>query len=217
MVVTLFFVSIMVFVIMELPPGDYADRYAFRKYSGTGVTITQPCSRCGMDSWASEGTRIFSNCSGVGMRSGSFSGTSMRTGPSSKAGHSGAGSAAFCASIIAQEAALEALLRGWDAVVKMRDQYHRRRDLVVRRFNEAGLKCHSPRGSFYTFPDITPTGLTEKQFAVGLLEKEKVAVVPGTAFGVNGTGHVRGCFATGYEQLIVACDRIDRFVQGIKS
>jgi aminotransferase len=98
----------------------------------------------------------------------------------------------------------------------MRDQYHRRRDLVVRRFNEAGLKCHSPRGSFYTFPDITPTGLTEKAFAVGLLEKEKVAVVPGTAFGVNGTGHVRGCFATSYEQLIVACDRVERFVQGIK-
>ena len=68
----------------------------------------------------------------------------------------------MCASIIAQEGALEALERGWDNVVKMRDQYHRRRDLVVRRFNEIGLKCHSPRGSFYAFPDITSTGLTEK-------------------------------------------------------
>eukprot|EP01035_Chromulina_nebulosa_P012613 gene12613-16811_t len=122
----------------------------------------------------------------------------------------------LCASIIAQEAALEALLRGWDSVLKMREQYHRRRDLVVRRFNEIGLKCHSPRGSFYAFPSVAGIGLTEKEFAVGLLEKEKVAVVPGTAFGENGTGHVRACFATSYEQLIVAFDRMDRFVQGIK-
>ena len=119
----------------------------------------------------------------------------------------------LCASIIAQEAALEALLRGWDSVLKMREQYHRRRDLVVRRFNEIGLKCHSPRGSFYAFPDVTATGRTEREFAVGLLEKEKVAVVPGLAFGENGRGHVRACFATSYEQLIDACDRIERFVQ----
>lgn len=120
----------------------------------------------------------------------------------------------LCASIVAQEAALEALLRGWDSVLQMREQYHRRRDLVVRRFNEIGLKCHSPRGSFYAFPDVTPTGRTEKEFAVGLLEKEKVAVVPGGAFGPNGAGHVRACFATSYEQLIDACDRMDRFVNG---
>jgi len=122
----------------------------------------------------------------------------------------------LCASIIAQEAALEALLRGWDGVLKMREQYHRRRDLIVRRFNEIGLKCHSPRGSFYAFPDVTPTGRTEKEFAVGLLEQEKVAVVPGLAFGENGRGHVRACFATSYDQLIVACDRMERFVQGAK-
>jgi aminotransferase len=120
----------------------------------------------------------------------------------------------LCASIVAQEAALEALLRGWDSVLKMREQYHRRRDLVVRRFNEIGLRCHSPRGSFYAFPDVTPTGRTEKEFAVGLLEKEKVAVVPGAAFGPNGAGHVRACFATSYEQLVDACDRMDRFVNG---
>jgi aminotransferase len=123
----------------------------------------------------------------------------------------------LCASIIAQEAALEALLRGWDGVLKMREQYHRRRDLVVRRFNEIGLKCHSPRGSFYAFPDVTATGLSEKEFAVGLLEQEKVAVVPGLAFGDNGRGHVRACFATSYEQLIVACDRMERFVQKNRS
>jgi aminotransferase len=118
----------------------------------------------------------------------------------------------LCASIIAQEAALEALLRGWDDVLRMREQYHRRRDLVVRRFNEIGLKCHSPRGSFYAFPDVTATGLSEKDFATGLLTKEKVAVVPGVAFGDGGKGHVRACFATSYEQLIAACDRIERFV-----
>jgi Aspartate/tyrosine/aromatic aminotransferase len=122
----------------------------------------------------------------------------------------------LCASIVAQEAALEALTRGWDSVLKMREQYHRRRDLIVRRFNEIGLKCHSPRGSFYAFPDIQSTGLTEKEFSFGLLEKEKVAVVPGAAFGENGVGHVRACFATSYEQIIEACDRTERFVQGLR-
>jgi len=122
----------------------------------------------------------------------------------------------MCASIIAQEAAVEALNHGWDSVLQMREQYHRRRDLVVRRFNEIGLKCHSPRGSFYAFPDVAATGLAGKDFAFQLLEKRKVAVVPGAAFGENGVNHVRACFATGYEQLIDACDRIERFVQGLK-
>ena len=120
--------------------------------------------------------------------------------------------AMMCASIIAQEAAVEALKNGWEQVLKMREQYHRRRDLIVRRFNEIGLKCHLPRGSFYAFPDVRPVGMTEKEFAVGLLQKEKVAVVPGTAFGENGTGHVRACFATAYDQIIEACDRVERFV-----
>jgi aminotransferase len=119
----------------------------------------------------------------------------------------------MCASIIAQEAAIEALTRGWDGVLRMREQYHRRRDLIVRRFNEIGLKCHLPRGSFYAFPNVTASGLDEKGFSVGLLKEEKVAVVPGTAFGHGGAGHVRACFATSYEQIVVACDRIERFVQ----
>ncbi len=125
--------------------------------------------------------------------------------------------AMMCASIIAQEGALEALTRGWEGVLKMREQYHRRRDLIVRRFNELGLVCHLPRGSFYAFPDVRSTGLSEREFAVGLLEKEKVAVVPGTAFGENGRGHVRACFATSYEQIGVACDRIDRFLSSRRS
>ncbi len=120
----------------------------------------------------------------------------------------------LCASIVAQEAATEALQHGWDSVVRMREQYHRRRDLIVRRLNEIGLRCALPRGSFYAFPDVTGTGLTEQEFAVGLLQQEKVAVVPGTAFGVNGAGHVRACFAASYEQIVEACDRIERFVAG---
>ena len=123
----------------------------------------------------------------------------------------------LCASIIAQEAALEALLRGWDSVLKMREQYHRRRDLIVRRFNEIGLTCHSPRGSFYAFPNVSATGRTEKEFSIGLLQQEKVAVVPGTAFGEGGTGHVRACFATSYEQIVEACERVDRFVNSKKT
>jgi aminotransferase len=121
----------------------------------------------------------------------------------------------LCASIISQEAAIEALARGEDAMKKMRDQYHRRRDFIVRRFNEIGLKCHLPRGSFYAFPDVSKTGLNEKDFALGLLQAEKVAIVPGTAFGANGAGFCRACFATGYEQLIEAANRIERHVQNL--
>ena len=121
----------------------------------------------------------------------------------------------LCASIISQEAAIEALLRGEDAMKKMRDQYHRRRDYIVRRFNEIGLKCHLPRGSFYAFPDISKTGMSERDFAIGLLQAEKVAIVPGTAFGENGKGFCRACFATSYEQLIEASNRIDRHVQTV--
>ena len=123
----------------------------------------------------------------------------------------------MCASILSQEAAIEALLRGEDAMKSMRDQYHRRRDFIVRRFNEIGLKCHLPRGSFYAFPDVSLTGLSEKDFAVSLLQAEKVAMVPGTAFGANGAGFCRACFATSYEQLIEASNRIERHVQSLAS
>jgi aminotransferase len=121
----------------------------------------------------------------------------------------------LCAPTISQEAAIEALLRGEDAVKKMRDEYHRRRDFLVRRFNEIGLKCHLPHGSFYTFPDVSKTGMNEKDFALGLLQKEKVAIVPGTAFGENGKGYCRACFATSLEQLIEAANRIERHVQSL--
>jgi aminotransferase len=122
----------------------------------------------------------------------------------------------LCASSLSQEAAIEALLRGEDGVKRMRDQYHRRRDFVVRRFNEIGLSCHLPRGSFYAFPSVAATGLDEREFAMGLLDRERVAMVPGSAFGENGRGFMRASFATGYEQLVEACTRTERFVQGLR-
>ena len=122
----------------------------------------------------------------------------------------------LCASSLSQEAAIEALLRGEDGVKRMRDQYHRRRDFVVRRFNEIGLTCHLPRGSFYAFPSVAATGLGEREFAMGLLDHERVAMVPGSAFGENGRGFLRARFATGYEQLVEACTRTERFVQGLR-
>ncbi len=119
----------------------------------------------------------------------------------------------LCASIISQEAAIEALKNGADAVAQMKEQYLRRRDYLVRRFNEMSLSCHSPGGSFYTFPNISKTGLNEVEFSHRLLNEHKVALVPGTAFGANGKGFVRASFSTSYERLIEACDRIERMVE----
>jgi len=118
----------------------------------------------------------------------------------------------MCASIIAQDAAVEALRNGHESVQKMKQQYRRRRDLVVRRFNEMGLVCHSPQATFYAFPNIEATGLNSAEFARQLLEQEKVAMVPGSAFGQFGEGFVRCSFATGYDDLVEACNRIERFV-----
>jgi aminotransferase len=121
----------------------------------------------------------------------------------------------LCAPILSQEAAIEALVRGEDGMKAMREQYHRRRDLMVRRLNAAGLACHSPGGAFYVFPSVQSTGLSSRDFAYGLLDAQKVAVVPGTAFGPSGDGYVRASFATGYDQLVEACDRIERFVNTV--
>ncbi|HEY4988193.1 MAG TPA: aminotransferase class I/II-fold pyridoxal phosphate-dependent enzyme [Opitutaceae bacterium] len=118
----------------------------------------------------------------------------------------------LCAPILSQEAAIEALTRGEDGVKTMREQYHRRRDMVVARLNGAGLKCRAPGGAFYVFPSVAATGLGDREFAYGLLDSQKVAVVPGGAFGENGRGFVRASFATGFDQLVEACDRIERFV-----
>ena len=120
--------------------------------------------------------------------------------------------AMLCAPITSQAAALEALENGETAMLKMRDSYHHRRDFVVTRLNEIGLDCHSPGGAFYVFPDIRKTGLTSKDFAMRLLEAENVAAVPGDAFGEAGEGFLRCCYATSFEELKTAMNRIERFV-----
>src|SRR3989441_2665343 len=117
----------------------------------------------------------------------------------------------LCASIISQEAALEAIQHGEADTAEMRDQYRLRRNFVVNAFNAMGLTCHLPRGSFYAFPCVKPTGLTSQEFAVKLLEQEKVACVPGSAFGPSGEGFLRCCFATALEQLQIAAERMARF------
>ncbi|MBN2507502.1 MAG: aminotransferase class I/II-fold pyridoxal phosphate-dependent enzyme [Verrucomicrobia bacterium] len=118
----------------------------------------------------------------------------------------------LCASIISQEAALEAIQSGERDTREMRDQYRLRRNFLVNALNTLGLPCRLPRGSFYAFPCVASTGLSSKEFAVGLLEQERVACVPGSAFGPSGEGHLRCCFATAMDQLELAVERIARFV-----
>jgi aminotransferase len=119
----------------------------------------------------------------------------------------------MCAPTPAQHAAIEALKSGEPFVNAMLKEYDRRRTLMTARFNEMGLHCFEPRGAFYCFPNVTDaTGLDEEAFAERLLAEERVAVVPGGAFGPSGTGHVRACYATAYEQIVEAMDRTERFV-----
>src|SRR3954466_10105144 len=113
----------------------------------------------------------------------------------------------------AQDAALVALTEGEPDVQRMLGEYDRRRRLVVDGFNAMGLETFEPRGAFYAFPRITSTGLDSETFARRLLEEERVAVVPGSAFGPSGEGHVRACYATSYERLEEALRRMARFVE----
>lgn len=120
--------------------------------------------------------------------------------------------AMLCAPITSQAAALEALENGESAMIEMRDSYHQRRDYVVGRLNEMSIDCHTPGGAFYVFPDIRQTGLTSQEFAMKLLEAEDVAAVPGDAFGEAGEGFLRCCYATSFEELKTAMNRMERFV-----
>jgi aminotransferase len=123
--------------------------------------------------------------------------------------------AIMCASNMSQEAAVEALENCQKEVEVMRNDYERRRNFVVNRLNEIGLKCHTPKGAFYAFPSIASTGLKSKDFSLQLLKRKKVAVVPGSAFGDSGEGYVRCCFATGMDKLKEATERIEKFVEEI--
>ena len=124
--------------------------------------------------------------------------------------------AIMCAAITAQDAAIEALENGAPHVEAMRREYELRRNYIVRSFNDIGLECFKPCGSFYVFPKIASTGLTSSEFSLRLLKEKKVAVVPGPAFGPGGEGHVRACFATSLDQIKIAMKRIGEFVGEVK-
>jgi aminotransferase len=119
----------------------------------------------------------------------------------------------LCAPVMGQEAAIEALDRGARSVERMREEYRLRRNHIVSSLNEAGIPCHLPKGAFYVFPDIRGTGLSSREFSLKLLEEQKVAVVPGTAFGPGGEGYVRCSYATAMDQIKIATGRIAEFVR----
>ena len=120
------------------------------------------------------------------------------------------------APIMGQLAAIEALKRGEKDVEQMTAEYNQRRRLILNGFRQMGLDCFEPKGAFYLFPSIKKTGLTSLQFAEQLLQAEKVALVPGDAFGDCGEGFVRCSYATSTANIKEALLRIERFVTSIK-
>ncbi len=124
----------------------------------------------------------------------------------------------MCASIQGQIAAEQALAHGlendFSDVRTMVRSYDRRRRLMLDAFEKMGLPCPVPYGAFYTFPDISGTGMTSQAFCEALLRAEKVACVPGDAFGASGEGHIRCCYATATDKLAEAMRRMERFVRG---
>jgi len=119
----------------------------------------------------------------------------------------------MCAPTMAQVAAIEALKSGEPSVLEMVEDYNRRRLVMVKGLHDIGLPCFEPKGAFYAFPSIKGTGMTSEEFAEKLLREEKVAVVPGTAFGQGGEGYVRCCYATSLADIEEALLRMGRFVK----
>ena len=111
-----------------------------------------------------------------------------------------------------QVAATEALKSGEDSSAEMVEDYNRRRLAIVKGLNEIGLPCFEPKGAFYAFPSIRGTGMTSEEFAERLLIEEKVAVIPGSAFGQCGEGYVRCCYATSLADIEEALSRMKRFI-----
>lgn len=118
----------------------------------------------------------------------------------------------MCASIISQEAALEALKNGTPDMEFMREKYRQRRDLIVSRFNEFGMDCLLPKGTFYAFPSIKNFNMTSMEAAKAILNEANVAMVPGSAFGESGEGFLRASFATSYDNILKATDRIAKIL-----
>jgi aminotransferase len=114
---------------------------------------------------------------------------------------------------MAQVAAIEALKSGESNVKEMVEDYNRRRLLIVKGFCDIGLSCFEPKGAFYAFPSIAATGMTSEKFSEKLLIEEKIAAVPGSAFGECGEGYVRCCYATSVADIEEALNRMERFVK----
>jgi aminotransferase len=115
-----------------------------------------------------------------------------------------------------QEAAIEALKSGEPYVEQMRAEYDRRRRVIVDGFNTLGLDCFEPRGAFYAFPSIKSTGLSDMEFSERLIMEEHVALVPGSAFGRSGEGHVRASYATSLPNIEEALNRLERFLKRVR-
>ena len=124
--------------------------------------------------------------------------------------------AIMCAPTTSQYAAIEALKNGDEAVGVMREEYDMRRRLIVSGFNKLGLTCREPFGAFYAFPSIQSTGLSSDEFCERLLYAEKVAVVPGTAFGQGGEGFIRASYCYSTQHITEALTRIARFLESLK-
>ena len=115
-----------------------------------------------------------------------------------------------------QYAGVEALKNGDEDVAQMREEYNGRRRYLLHRFKEMGLSCFEPFGAFYVFPCISEFGMTSEQFATELLNTEKLAVVPGTAFGDCGEGFIRISYAYSLENLKEAMNRMEAFITGLR-
>ncbi len=124
--------------------------------------------------------------------------------------------AIMCAPTTSQYAAIEALRNGDSDVEMMREAYNQRRRYLIHAFKEMGLPCFEPKGAFYVFPCIKEFGMTSDEFAIKLLEEQKVAVVPGTAFGDCGEGFLRISYAYSIDDLKVAIGRLKIFVEGLR-
>ncbi len=122
----------------------------------------------------------------------------------------------MCAPTTSQYAAVEALKHGEKDVVEMREAYDQRRRFLMNEFKKMGLPCFEPFGAFYVFPDIREFGMTSDEFCTRLLEEQKVAVVPGTAFGDSGEGFVRISYAYSIENLKIALERINEFITELR-
>ena len=124
--------------------------------------------------------------------------------------------AIMCAPTNSQYAAIEGLRNCQPEVDEMREAYNQRRRFLMHEFRRIGLKCFEPYGAFYVFPDVSEFGMTSEEFATRFLEEERVAVVPGTAFGASGEGFIRISYAYSLEDLKVALGRLERFIERLR-